>query len=173
MDTLATTARQRAVIATIADLIVAAAAGRTLRLAVGCTRPDESAFVEHLTGALHARGRPCHRLAPKPGPITTDGYTPAHSQADTPTVAVITSGTPGPDENDLCRITIELHTPTQVTKSVAAAHREPDGQDLSAVGGHEPDIIVDYVDPGGPTLRHIGPALTPQPDRHQSCRLAI
>jgi hypothetical protein len=54
MDTLATTARQRAVMATIADLIVAAAAGKRLRVAVGCTHPDETAFVEHLTRAPYA-----------------------------------------------------------------------------------------------------------------------
>jgi hypothetical protein len=41
------------------------------------------------------------------------------------------------------------------------------------VGGDEPDLVVAYLDPGGPTLRHIGPALMPCPDRPQSCRLAI
>lgn len=128
-------------------------------MAVGCTHPDQTGFVEHLTRALHARGRPGHCLAPKPNPITTDGYPPA----GTPAVAVIASGAAGPDEDDLCRINIQLHTPTQVTVSVASADDEPDGQDLSTVGGDEPDIIVDYLEPGGPTLRHIGPALTPQP----------
>jgi hypothetical protein len=162
MDTLASTASQRAVMATIADLIVAAATGKTLRVAVGCTHPDETAFVEHLTRALHARGRPCHCLAPKPDPIAT-GYPPAGG----PTVAVITSGAPGPDENDLCRINIRLHTPSPVTASVAS-HRKPTGQDLHAVGGDEPDIVVDYLEPGGPTLRHIGPALTPQPDHRRA-----
>jgi hypothetical protein len=123
MDTLATIAGQRAVMATIADLIVAAATGKRLRVAVGCTHPDQTGFVEHLTRALHARGRPGHCLAPKPDPITTDGYPPAGG----PAVAVINSGAAGPDEYDLCRINIQLHTPTPVTVSVASADGEPDG----------------------------------------------
>ena len=161
MDTLATIARRRAVVTTISDLIVAAAGGKRLRVAVGCTHPDQTGFVEHLTRALHARGPPCHCLAPKPNPITTDGCPPASS----PAVAVTTSGAPGPDEEDLCRINIQLRTPTPVPVSVASAHDEPDGQALSSVGGDEPDIIVDYLEPGGPTRPHpAGPhAAAPPP----------
>jgi hypothetical protein len=163
MDTLAAIARQRRVMATVADLIVAAATGKALRVAVGWTEPDETAFVDHLTRALHARGRRCHYLAPKPS-VTTGGSMSAHGQAGGQTVAVITSGDPGADENELCRINIQLDTPTQVTASVTSAQREPDGRDPRRVGGHQPDIIVDYLDPGGPTLRHIVPALMPPPD---------
>ncbi len=47
MDTIAT-ARPRAVMATIADLIVAAAAGKTLRVAVSGTHPGEAAFADQL-----------------------------------------------------------------------------------------------------------------------------
>jgi hypothetical protein len=158
MDTTAITTRQRAVIATIADLIVAAAAGRTLRVAVGCTRPDETVFADQLTQALRARGRPGHCRTAKPKPVTTDGYTCAYSDADGPSVAVITSGTPGPDETDLCRVNIQLSTPNRVTAPVARAHSAADGQDPGSVGDQEPDIIVDYLDPGGPAIRHLGPA---------------
>jgi hypothetical protein len=163
MDTLANVAHQRRLMATIADLIVTAATGKALRVAVGWTRPDETPFVDHLTRALHARGRRCHYLTPKPHCVTTDGSTPAHGQAGGPMVAVITSGGPAADENEPCRINIQLDTPTQVSPSAAAAQREPDARDSRRVGGHQPDIIVDFCDPGGPTLRHIVPSLMPQP----------
>lgn len=175
MDALATIARQRRVMATIADLIVAAATGKGLRVAVGWTQPDETAFVDHLTRALHARGRRCHYLAPKPDPVTIGGSTSAHSRAGGPMVAVITSGGQGADENELCRINIQLDTPTKVSTSIAAAQREPDGRDPRRVAGDQADIIVDYSDPGGPTLRHFVPALMPQPHdaaRSQSDRRA-
>ena len=103
-------------------------------------------------------------MAPKPNPITTDGYTAAGS----PAVAVINSGAPGPDEDDLCRVNIQLHPPTQVTVSVASADREPDWQDLSTGGGDEPDIIVAYLEPGGPDTAPHRAGLTPQPDHHRA-----
>lgn len=168
MDTLAAIARQRAVMDTVADLIVVAAAGKTLRVAIGCTHPDEAAFADQLTRALHARGRPSHCLAPKAKPLTSDGCMPAGS----PTVAVITGRAPASDENDLCRINIQLHTYTEVTASVAAANRELDGQDRCNLDGQEPDIIVDYLDPGGAAIHHIGPALTPL-SRPSPCQFAI
>jgi hypothetical protein len=162
MDTITTAARRRAVMATIADLIVAAATGRTLRVAVGCTHPDETAFADQLTQALHTRGRPGHCLTATPKPVTTDGYPRTHSDTDGPTVAVITSGTPNPDETDLCRINIQLYTPNRVAPP-AAARRGADGQHRDSLGGLEPDIIVDYLDPGGAAIRHLGPALAAPP----------
>jgi hypothetical protein len=163
MDTITTAARQRAVMATIADLIVAAAAGRTLRVAVGRTHPDETAFADQLTQALHARGRPSHCLTAKPKPVTTDRYTRARSDADGLTVAVITSGTPDPDETELCRINIQLYTPNRVTPPAPSTHMGADGQHRGSVGGRQPDIIVDYLDHGGAAIRHLGPALAARP----------
>jgi hypothetical protein len=125
---LATIARQRNVLATIADAITAAAAGRSLRVAVGWSNPDESAFADQLTRALLARGLPC-RCG---NTATVSGM-----------MAVITSGVAGRDETDLCRVDIHLHTPGRPT----ADHN----------GG--PDIVVDYLDPDGPIIRHIVPAL--------------
>jgi hypothetical protein len=158
MDPLANVGRQRRVMATIADLIVAAATGKALRVAVSWAEPGETAFVDYLTRALHARGRRCQYLASEP--VATDGSSPAHGQSGGPMVAVITSGGPGAAENEVCRINIRLETPTQ---SVASAQREPGARDAPSVAGHQPDIIVDYLGPGGPTLRHIVPALMPQP----------
>jgi hypothetical protein len=125
MDTITTTARQSAVIATIADLIVETAAGRALRVAIGCTRPDETAFADQLTLALHARGRPGHCLIAKPGPVTTHWPAGGHSDSDDPRVAVIISGTA--DESEVCRINIQLHTPDPATPPAACAARGADG----------------------------------------------
>jgi hypothetical protein len=163
MDATTTTARQRAVTATIADLIVAAAAGRTLRVAVGYTRPDETAFADQLAEALHARGRPGHCLTARPGPAATDRYTPAQGDADGPAVAVITGGTPDADETDVCRINIQLCAPDRANPSAASAFRETDRRHRGSVVGQEPDIVVDYLDPGGAEIRHLGPALAARP----------
>jgi hypothetical protein len=163
MDAITTTARQRAVAATIADLIVAAAAGRALRVAVGCTRPDETAFADQLTEALHACGRPAHCLTARSRPVTTAGYAPAHGDADGSTVAVITSRTPDADETDVCRINIQLWAPNRVIPPAASANRGADGQQRGSVVGQEPDLIVDYLNPGGAAIRHLGPALAARP----------
>jgi hypothetical protein len=163
MDPITTTARQRAVTATIADLIVAAAAGRALRVAVGCTRPDETAFADQLTEALHARGRPGHCLTAGSKPATTTGYAPGHADTDGATVAVITSRTADPDETDVCRINIQLCPPNRVIQPAPSANRGTDGQHRGSVMGQEPDIIVDYLNPGGAAIRHLGPALAARP----------
>lgn len=166
MNKHATVARGGTVVATIADLIVAAATGRTLRVAVGCTHPAWIAFADHLTQALRARGRQCHHLTPRPAPTTTDRCMPAHSGASNPTISVITGATPGIDETDLCRINIQLYEPTQSTTAPATG-RGPDGQDRTTGNGEQPNVIIDYLDPGGPTIRHLGPALT-QPDHQRA-----
>jgi hypothetical protein len=163
MDAITTTARQRAVTATIADLIVAAAAGRTLRVAVGCTRPDETAFAHQLTEALHALGRPGHCLTASSKPVAAAGYASADGDAGGSTVAVITSRTADADESDVCRINIQLWAPNRVTRSAASANRGSDGQHRGSVVGQEPDIILDYLNPGGAAIRHLGPALAARP----------
>jgi hypothetical protein len=165
MDSLPTVARQRAVMTTLADVIVAAAAGKSLRVAVAGTHPDEITFADQLTGALHARGRPCRCLPPKPGPATADDR-PPHNQTSSPNVAVITSGAPGPDETDLCRVDIRLDIPAPPTGSNVPTHAQPEGHGPCDVGDdNQPDIVVDYRDPAGPVIRHIVPTLTPPPSR--------
>jgi hypothetical protein len=161
MDTLARIARRRAVMTTVADLIVAAAAGKTLRVAVGCTHPDETGFADKLTQALHARGRPCRCLPCNPGPVADDGSTPAGR----PTMAVITSGSPAADDTDLCRIDIEVHTPVPVSDPPDSAQPKADGQSRSTRARHAPDIVIDDLSPDGPTIRHIQPSLTSPSDQ--------
>ena len=164
MDTLAAIARQRAVMTTIADMIVAVAVDKSLRVAVGSAHPDEIGFADHLTQALHARGRPCRCLRAKSS-TKADLSTLVKSRVGSPTVAVITSGSPGVDEADLCRIDIELHTPIPVAAAVDSAHRQPDEHIPCALGADEADIVVDYLDPDGPTIRHVRPTLTLPPER--------
>ena len=159
METITTTARQRAVADTIADLIVATAAGRTLRVAVGCTHPDETTFADQLAQALHARGRPDHCLTAKPRPVTTDRSAGAHIDSDGPTVAVIISGTPNGDETEVCRINIRLYPPNPATPPAASADRGADLQDRGSVGTQKPDVTIDYLDPAWAAIRHLGSGL--------------
>jgi hypothetical protein len=135
MGNLNAVARQRAVMTTIADLIVAAAVGKGLRVAVGCSDPDKMTFADHLTRALHARGRPCRCLSPNQR---------SADAGQRSNVALITSGGPDPDENELCRIDIQL--------AMYAARPVTDDRDA--------DIVVDYADPRGPAIRHIGTTLS-------------
>lgn len=51
MDSLVDAARHRAVLTTVADVIVAAATDKSLRVAVGGTHPNEVIFADYLTRA--------------------------------------------------------------------------------------------------------------------------
>lgn len=139
MDTLAVIARRRAVMTTIADAIVAAAAGRSLRVAVGCTHHDEIPFADQLTQALYARGRPCRCLPMEPAKAL---------RAENVIVAVIVSGGPSPEESGLCRVDIQLRRPGLCADDV----------------GCRADIVVEYL-PEGPVIRHLAAHLAPAPER--------
>jgi len=172
MSMITATAGQKAVMATIADLIVTAAAGQTLRVAVGCTCPDETTFAHQLTEALHARGRPGHCRMAKPKPMTTGPSTRADSAGDSHMIAVITSGALDTDETDVCRVNIQLCTPTWAAPPAASRTGEADYEHRDRAGRQQADIIVDYLDPSGPAIRHLGPGFAalppsvgPQPDR--------
>jgi hypothetical protein len=142
-------ARERAVMSTVADVIVAAATGRGLRVAVGCAGPDETVFADQLTRALVARGRACRCVAAK-RPVGTD-----HMASTTPVgraVAVITSAAAGSGDADLCRIDIQVNTRAS---------------DPASEAGCRPDIVIDYRHPDGPTIRYIMPALPVPPAGHR------
>jgi hypothetical protein len=151
MDTLAAVARRRAVLTTVADLIVTAAAGKTLRVAVECTHADETGFVDQLAQALHARGRPCRCLPGDPDPAADDGSTPAGGR----TVSVITSGSAAADDTELCRINIEVRRSGSLPSESAPPGTEPPRTDER----HTPDLIIEDLGPDGPRIRHIQPAL--------------
>jgi hypothetical protein len=130
-------ARERAVMSTVADVIVAAANGKGLRVAVGCAEPGETVFADQLTRALVARGRACRCVSANRLP----GAEPAlfAGTADR-TVAVITSGAAGSGDTDLCRIDIQVNT---------------GGSEPAADADGEPDIVIDYRHPDGPMIRYI------------------
>jgi hypothetical protein len=169
MDTLAAVARRRAVLTTVADLIVTAASGRTLRVAVECAHAYETGFVDQLAQALHARGRPCRCLPGDPDPAADDRSTPAGG----PIVSVITSGSPAADDTELCRINIEVRKPTPVgappdslpPDSLPPDSLSPDSAPPGTEGRHTPDLIVDDLGPDGLTIRHIQATLTSSSDR--------
>ena len=164
MDSLASIARQRAVMTTIADVIVATADGRGLRVAVGSACPGDTDFADHLTQALIARGRPCRCLPPAAVPTPAVEGKP-HSHDSGPSVAVIVGAAPGMDESDLCRIDIRLQGSAAVSGAVPCHGTAP----LDAAAGcetHGPDIVVDYFGPDGPTIRHLAATLTRECPRH-------
>jgi hypothetical protein len=142
---------------------------------VAWTQPAAQAgFVELLIRALGDRGRACRSLPSRNNPGTGDAYAGAHGTTGGPTVAVITSGASDPDDHQqLCRIDVELHAHRQPAARVAPACHGPDRRGTGSEGDIQPDVIVDYLDPAGPTIRHITPGLTPQPDRRHRSTLTI
>lgn len=166
-DTLAAVRRQRAVLSTVADVIVAAASGKSMRVVVYGDHRHDDAFAERLTQALLARGREC-RCTP-----TVHGFAPAADRlaaggpAAAPDEAMIISGPAGSGNTEVCRVDIQVDTVARPAgrRGVGGG---PDGGrgDTGEPGGNrESDIVVDYVDPDGPTVRHLASWLAPQDRR--------
>ena len=156
-DSLTAVARQRTVLATIADAIVAAATGKQLHVVVGCTGPDETGFADHLARALHARGRLCQCVPLRPGP---DSPARPNGHRDARLATVIVGGSPDPSGSTPCRVGIRLET--AATAGPGDLRRPTDFAtgDPSAENVHEhADIVVDYHDPDGPVIRNIQPTL--------------
>jgi hypothetical protein len=157
-DALATIRRQREVLSTVADAIVAAASGRTLRVTIhGDNRYD--AFADRLTQALLARGRDCH--CPPTARGAAEGPAGAHR------AVVIISGSTDPNAADACRVDIQVNTVARP----AGPHGVRGGPDTDvddtdeSGDNRQPDIVVDYLDPNGPTVRHLASWLAPQAGR--------
>jgi hypothetical protein len=162
-DSLIAVARQRMVLATIADAIVAAATGKGLRVVIDSTRVDQMGFADHLARALHARGRPCQCLPS--GPRSDSPARPA-VHGDCRFVTVIVGGPPGPNESTLCRVAIRLETPTAVGDDDRPGPTDSAADDPGVETVHGCcDIVLDYHDPEGPIIRHIQPTLVGCPDR--------
>jgi hypothetical protein len=161
--TLAAIARQRAVLSTIADVIVAVAHGKSLRVAIHCDSWDDNAFADRLTQALLARGRNC-RCAP-----TTHGFAPTadHTASEGPagarSIALIISGPADPDDTDLCHISVQVYAvvrppvPSAVEGGLDLDERDRGGYPYN----RESDIVVDYLAPDGPVIRHLASWLAP------------
>jgi len=157
MNSLANISRQRAVLTAIADAIVATAAGRSLRVAVGSTGPSDSGFADHLTQALIARGRPCRCVPATAAPVPPAGAPPQGAVGEL-RIAVIVGGAPGPSDAELCRIDIQLrgHLPHPAALDLGS----PPRCCTAGLDAALPDIVVDYYAPDGPTIRHLAATLT-------------
>lgn len=174
MDALTAIARHRQVITTVADAIVAAAAGSSLRIRVdeGCSDSTvrTPAFADHLTQALHARGRACRCLTPLHDDHPARAGQPGRHDAAGPATALLVDGLPdglsGPRDADPCRIHVRvIGSARSAGADPAAAARATArcaGSGRSA--GEQPDegeqlhIVVDYLDPDGPIVRRIDPS---------------
>lgn len=152
---LSSVARERTVLATVADAIVASAVGKALRVAVACPA-SQLALIDHLAQALHARGRACRCLVSTPSPSRAVRLRSFGEESDS-TVVLISSVAPGPTD-DVQRVSI------RVTGDAAPAGRDDDDHQRASEphsdAEHEPDILLDCHDGYGPTIRHIAPHLS-------------
>ncbi|MEU9509317.1 hypothetical protein AB0D32_23900 [Micromonospora sp. NPDC048170] len=145
---LAFETQEREVLAGVADGIVAAAAGRALRVAVVCS-PAYLTFAGQLTRALHARGRACRCITPTPNSSPPDHLATGMTPVD-PAIAVIVGG-PTSTDDAVYRVSVRLienrlETPPSRSGDPAEGSRR---KSASAT-----DILLDYGDPNGPVVRH-------------------
>lgn len=156
---LSAVAQERAVLATIADAMVTAAVGRDLRVAVACT-DSHLALVDHLAQALHVRGRPCRSLVSKPNPSSTASLS-SRPEENHSTVLVISSGPSGKTDEDVERVDINVTVGARPDPRGGLSHQGLDGGHTDA--DHEPDIILAYDEPDGPSIRHMASHLSAPP----------
>ena len=158
MNSLANISRQRAVLTAIADAIVATAAGRSLRVAVGSTGPSDSGFADHLTQALIARGRPCRCVPATAAPVPPAGAPPQGAIGEL-RIAVIVGGAPGRPMRS-CAASTSSSRATCRTRRPAPDLGSPPRCCTAGLDAALPDIVVDYYATDGPTIRHLAATLT-------------
>ena len=150
---LAAIARERAVLAAIADAIVEASVGKGLRVAVACPN-SHVALVDYLAQAMHARGRACRCLPPTPSPEDARSVPPDRQESGS-TIVVIASG---PDtEVDRGTRRVKVSVIASAPRDSDVSHQES-GEAYSRATG-DSDIIIDYRDPDGPMIRYMAPYL--------------
>jgi hypothetical protein len=166
-DALATLRRQRAVLSTVADAIVAAARGRSLRVAVHGDHRYDDAFADRLTQALLARGRDCRCPSTVRGVAPAPDRTSAEDPAGARRTIVIVCGPARPGDTDVCRIDIQVNTVTPLggPRGVAGGLDADAGDSGQSGGNRDSDIVVDYLDPNGPIVSHLASWLAPQARR--------
>ncbi|MEU4713435.1 hypothetical protein AB0F73_07255 [Micromonospora purpureochromogenes] len=151
MSDVSAIARERAVLTTIADAIVAASVGRGLWVTLDCPN-THLALVDHLAQALHARGRACRCLPNEPNPEDAGGL-PRDRQERGSTIVVITSGLATETDRFTQRVNISVTAPTTRAPGGNAGSQETGGAPSGESG--EPHIILDYRDPAGPIIRYL------------------
>ncbi len=165
-EALATIRRQRAVLSTVADAIVAAASGRGLRVTIhGDNRYD--AFADRLTQALLARGRDCHRPSAVRGVAPAEDRTTAEGPAGARRAVVIVSGPAGAAAADVCRVDIQVNAVARPAgpRGVGGGSDADPGDPEKSGDDRQRDIVVDYLDPDGPIVRHLASWLAPDAGR--------
>ncbi|MER7335195.1 MULTISPECIES: hypothetical protein [unclassified Micromonospora] len=154
MHDLSAIAREREVLSAVADAIAAAAVGRGLRVAVTC--PDSHlTFVGQLTRALHARGLVCRCLVSKPNPSV--GGSPSEHGEPEPTLAVITSEPFAQTDADVQRVNIDVTAGASAPRGVGSHGKAGDG---NTDADQQPDVVLEYPEPGRLILRHMAPHLS-------------
>ncbi|MEU4712879.1 hypothetical protein AB0F73_04330 [Micromonospora purpureochromogenes] len=143
MPDLSAIARERAALATIADTIIAASLGKGLRVAVACPN-SHLAVIDHLAQALHARGRACRCLSPKPNPVGASDP-PPERQENNSTVVVITSGSARESDRGVQRVNITVAAAVPTPRSGEISHQKAGEPHPEAVGA--PDITLAYDNP--------------------------
>ncbi|MFE9688643.1 hypothetical protein [Micromonospora sp. NPDC005806] len=154
MPDLSSIAREREVLSAVADSIVAAAAGRGLRVAVTC--PDSLLpFVGQLVRALHARGLACRCLVSRPNPSAA-GAPSEHGES---ALAVITSEPFAQTGDDVRRVDIDVTAGDPAGPGGAVSHQQADEGAPDA--DDQPDIVLEYHDRDGLVIRRMAPDLSP------------
>ncbi|MEH0844536.1 hypothetical protein V6U81_19320 [Micromonospora sp. CPCC 205711] len=155
MPDLSAIARERAALATVADTIIAASVGKGLRVTVACPN-SHLAVIDRLAQALHARGRACRCLPPKPNPVGASDPPPDRQESNS-TVVVITSGSAKETDRGVQRVNITVAAAVPTPRDGDVSHQKA-GEPPTAVG--VPDIILAYHDPDGPLIRYMAPHLS-------------
>ncbi|SCL39435.1 hypothetical protein GA0074692_5362 [Micromonospora pallida] len=145
---LAFETQERKVLATVADGIVTAAAGRALRVAIACP-PAHLTFAGQLTRALHARGRACHCIAPASTSSPSDDLAAPRSTSVDPTIAVIVGGSASADD-EVYRVSVCLTEDHPKFPAATSGDPTEESHDETVPAT---DIVLDYGDPNGPAIR--------------------
>ncbi|MGC1212003.1 MAG: hypothetical protein WA890_12150 [Micromonospora sp.] len=146
-------ARERTVLAAVADAIVAASVGKGLRVAVACPN-SHLALADYLAQALHARGRACRCLPMRPDPEDARSG-PPDRQDSSSTVVMLTIGLDPDVDRGVRRVNISVIARVQRDSEVS---HHASGEAYSRATG-DSDIIIDYRDPKGPVIRYMAPEL--------------
>ncbi|MEH1056910.1 hypothetical protein V6U89_17110 [Micromonospora sp. CPCC 206171] len=125
-------------------------------MAVTCPN-SRLAVVDYLAQALHARGRACRCLPPRPNPVGATDQPPDRQEKNS-TVVVIMSGSAKDTDRGVQRVNITVAAAVPTPPNGDVSHQKVAEPHPSAVG--VPDIILAYHDPDGPLIRYMAPHLS-------------
>lgn len=127
---------------------------------------DDDAFADRLTQALLARGRDCRCPPTGHGSASMADHLATAGQARARRTSVISCRPVDPKEPDVCHIDIQVNAFTRPGPRGVEDRPDPGERDAGESGDvREPDVIVDYLDPTGPIIRHLASWLVPPAGR--------